>query len=239
MSTLATAQSAEALKTQPSSQLEVRLSSNAATSVGTPARLRTLASDMESSGGQLLGGPSSDRSLSDTGAPTFAGRRPASILRLWSTHHSCNEGTCQWLHQGLLYSVQRHDCLEVGSKGARPLHGSHLIQRSHKLRDTSLSVANSNCIYDAGTQMSDATLVARLGNEELPGTPAQVGGAQAAERQAAGAQASTSDREQVSHQTSSTLCSHEHICWFSFVSLRWICLLFIMGYHPQRDKFIV
>lgn len=81
MSTLATAQSAEALKTQPSSQLEVRLSSNAATSVGTPARLRTLASDMESSG-QLLGGPSSDRSLSDTGAPTFAVRRPVFLFRL-------------------------------------------------------------------------------------------------------------------------------------------------------------
>lgn len=87
--------------------------------------------------------------------------------------------------------------------------------------------------------MSDATLVARLGNEELPGTPAQVGGAQAAERQAAGAQASTSDREQVSHQTSSTLCSHEHMCWFSFVSLRLICLLLIMAYHLQRDKFIL
>ncbi|BDA50936.1 probable serine/threonine-protein kinase DDB_G0267514 at C-terminar half [Coccomyxa sp. Obi] len=99
---LATAHSAEALKAQPS-QLEVRLSSNAATSLGTPSRtLHTLASDMETSGGQLLG-TSSDRSLSET-----------------------------------------------------------------------------------GTQVSDATLVARLGNEELSG--------QAAERQAAGLQASTSGR---------------------------------------------
>ncbi len=68
---LATAHSAEALKTQPSSQLEKRLSSNAATSVGTPSRLRTLASDMETSGGQLLG-TASNRSLSDAGAAALS-----------------------------------------------------------------------------------------------------------------------------------------------------------------------
>lgn len=70
MSTLATAQSTEALKAAGSQALEVRLSSNTGTSIGTPGRLRTLASDMESSGGQLLG-PPSDHSLSDTGADNF------------------------------------------------------------------------------------------------------------------------------------------------------------------------
>ena len=48
----------------------------------------------------------------------------------------------------------------------------------------------------AGTQVSDATLVARLGNEGLPAAAARAGSGQVEERQAAGLHASTSDRGQ-------------------------------------------
>lgn len=55
---------------------------------------------------------------------------------------------------------------------------------------------NQRVLANTGTQVSDATLVARLGNEGLPAAAARVGSGQAEERQAAGLHASTSDRGQ-------------------------------------------